>query len=105
MLRKSRGEKRALSLVRVKIRIASVIEHKYEFQLPVEGVWKQCAERNIWTLEEVEGGWIRSHNEELHNLCASPNIIRVIKSRRVRSVRQVARIGDEKYIQNSDRKT
>jgi len=30
--------------------------------------------------EEVAGGWSRLHNEELHNLYASPNIIRVIKS-------------------------
>jgi len=34
--------------------------------------------------EEVEGGWIRLHNEERHNLYASPNVIRVIKSRRMR---------------------
>jgi hypothetical protein len=34
--------------------------------------------------EEVEGGWRRLHNEELHNLYISPNIIRVIKSRRMR---------------------
>jgi hypothetical protein len=34
--------------------------------------------------EEVVGGWSRLHNEELHNLYASPNIIRVIKSRRIR---------------------
>jgi hypothetical protein len=29
--------------------------------------------------EEVVGGWRRLHNEELHNLYVSPNIIRVIK--------------------------
>jgi hypothetical protein len=29
--------------------------------------------------EEVEGGWRRLHNEELHNLYTSPNIIRAIK--------------------------
>jgi hypothetical protein len=29
--------------------------------------------------EEVAGGWKRLHNEELHNLYASPNIIRMIK--------------------------
>jgi hypothetical protein len=33
--------------------------------------------------EEVAGGWRRLHNEELHNLDTSPNIIRVIKSRRM----------------------
>jgi hypothetical protein len=31
--------------------------------------------------EEVAGGWRRLHNEELHNVYASPNIVRVIKSR------------------------
>jgi hypothetical protein len=34
--------------------------------------------------EEVAGEWRRLHNEELHNLYASPNIIRVSKLRRVR---------------------
>jgi hypothetical protein len=34
--------------------------------------------------EEVAGGWRRPHNEEFHNLYISPNIIRVIKSRRMR---------------------
>jgi hypothetical protein len=36
--------------------------------------------------EEVAGGWRRLHNEELHNLYASPDIIRVIKSRGARWV-------------------
>jgi hypothetical protein len=31
----------------------------------------------------VSGGWRRLHNEELHNLYASPNIIKVFKSRRM----------------------
>jgi hypothetical protein len=34
--------------------------------------------------EKVAGGWRRLHNKELHNICASPNIIRAIKSRRIR---------------------
>jgi hypothetical protein len=34
--------------------------------------------------EEVAGGWRRLHNEELHNLYASPNIVRVMKSRRMK---------------------
>jgi hypothetical protein len=37
-------------------------------------------------------GWRRLHNEELHNLYASPNIIRVMKERRMRCVGHVARM-------------
>jgi hypothetical protein len=41
--------------------------------------------------EEVVKGWRRLHNEELHNLYASQNIIKVIKSRRMRWDRGVRR--------------
>jgi hypothetical protein len=34
--------------------------------------------------DEVTGSWRKVHNEELHNFYSSPNIIRVIKSRRMR---------------------
>jgi hypothetical protein len=34
--------------------------------------------------DEVTGGWRKLHNEELHNVYSSPNIFRVIKSRRMR---------------------
>jgi hypothetical protein len=40
--------------------------------------------------EEVAGGWRRLHNEELHNLYTSPNVIRMNKSMRTRSVGHVA---------------
>jgi len=43
--------------------------------------------------EEVAGGWRRLHNEELHNLYTSPNIITVIKLRSMRWSGHIARIG------------
>jgi hypothetical protein len=43
--------------------------------------------------DEVTGGWRKLHSEELHNLYASPSIIRMIKSRRMRWARHVARMG------------
>jgi hypothetical protein len=32
---------------------------------------------------EVTGGWRKLHNEDVHNLYSSPNIVRIIKSRRL----------------------
>jgi hypothetical protein len=35
------------------------------------------------------------HNDEFHNLYPSPNVVRVIKSRRMRGAGHVARVGEE----------
>jgi hypothetical protein len=43
--------------------------------------------------DEVTGEWRRLHNEELYALYSSPDIIRVIKSRRLRWAGHVARMG------------
>jgi hypothetical protein len=43
--------------------------------------------------DEVTGEWRKLHSEELHNLYSSPNIIRMIKSRRLRWAGHVARMG------------
>jgi hypothetical protein len=40
---------------------------------------------------EVTGDWRKLHNEELHNLYSSPNIIRMIKLRRMRWAGHVTR--------------
>jgi hypothetical protein len=45
---------------------------------------------------EEDGSWRKLHNDELHSLYFSPNIIRVIKSRRMRWARHVACMGAEK---------
>jgi hypothetical protein len=44
--------------------------------------------------EKVAGGWRSLHNEELHNLYASPNIIMVMKSRRMGWAGHVAHMGE-----------
>jgi hypothetical protein len=42
----------------------------------------------------VAGGWRRLYSEELRNLYASPNVIRMIKSKRMRWVGHEARVGE-----------
>ena len=45
--------------------------------------------------DEVMGEWRRLHNEELSDLYSSPNIVWVIKWRRIRWAGHVARMGEE----------
>ena len=46
--------------------------------------------------DEVRGKWRRLHNEKLNDLYSSPNIMRVIKSRRMRRAGHVACMGEER---------
>jgi hypothetical protein len=49
--------------------------------------------------DEVTGEWRRLHKKELYALYSSPNIIRVIKSRRLRWAGHVAQMGEERCMQ------
>jgi hypothetical protein len=42
---------------------------------------------------EEDGTWRKLHNDEIHDMYSSPNIVRVIKSRRMRWAGHVARMG------------
>ena len=48
------------------------------------------------TLREITGEWRLLHNVELNDLYSSPNIVRVIKSKRMRWAGHVARMGEER---------
>jgi hypothetical protein len=48
--------------------------------------------------DEVAGEWRRLHNMELYSLYSSPNIIRAIKSRRLRWAGHVARMGERRGV-------
>jgi hypothetical protein len=47
---------------------------------------------------EVTGEWRKLHTEELNNLYSSPNIVRVITSRRMRWAGHVACMGEERCV-------
>jgi hypothetical protein len=48
--------------------------------------------------DEVTGEWRKLHNEELNGLYSLPNIVRVVKSRRMRWAGHVARMGNDRGV-------
>jgi hypothetical protein len=46
--------------------------------------------------DEVTGEWRTLHNKKLHDLYSSPSIIRILKSRRMRCVGHVERMGEKR---------
>src|SRR5215469_14153752 len=48
--------------------------------------------------DEVTGEWRKLHNEELRDLYSLPNIVRVVKSRRMRWAGHVARMGEGRGV-------
>jgi hypothetical protein len=48
--------------------------------------------------DEVTGEWRKFHSGELHNLCSLPDIVRQIKSRRMRWAGHVGLVGEEREV-------
>jgi hypothetical protein len=48
--------------------------------------------------DEVAAEWRKLHNEELNDPYCSPNIVRVINSRRMRWAGNVARVGERRGV-------
>ena len=48
--------------------------------------------------DELTGEWRKHHNEELNDLYSLPNIVRVVKSRRMRWAGHVARMGEDRGV-------
>jgi hypothetical protein len=62
---------------------------------------KRVLRRIFWPKrDEVTGEWRRLHNKELYALYSSPNIIRVMKSRRLRWAGHEVRMGEERCMQD-----
>jgi hypothetical protein len=55
-------------------------------------------EKKFGPKSEEDGSWKKLHNDELHSLYSSPNIVRVIKSWRVRWAGHVARMGEGRGV-------
>jgi hypothetical protein len=55
--------------------------------------------------KDITGNWRKLHYEEVHDLYSSPNIIWVLKSRRIGLAVHMARVGEKKCIQDFDRET
>jgi hypothetical protein len=62
-------------------------------------VFENRVQRRIFgPKREEDGSWRKLHNDELHSLYSSPNIFRVVKSRRMRWAGHVARMGEGRGV-------
>jgi hypothetical protein len=62
------------------------------------GVWELGAEENIWTqVEESNNKLQKLHNKMLYNLYFSPDIIKMIKPRRIKQTGHIACLWDTRY--------
>jgi hypothetical protein len=61
-------------------------------------VFEKRVLRTFGPKREEDGSWRKLHNDQLHKLYSSPNIVKVIKSRKVRWVGHVACMGEGRGV-------
>jgi len=72
------------------------IRHIFICGLSGSTIFEICVLLRYYASYGVTGEWRRLHNEELNDLYSSSDIVRVIKSRRMRWAGHVARMGEER---------
>jgi hypothetical protein len=65
------------------------LREEHRLRVLENGVWR----RIFGPKREENGSWRKMQNDELHSLYSLPNIVRMIKSRRMKLVGHVARMG------------
>jgi hypothetical protein len=70
----------------------------FEGGTQTEGFENRVLRKIFGPKREEDGSWRKLHNDELHNLYSSPNIVRAIKSRRMRWVGHVARVVESRGV-------
>jgi hypothetical protein len=61
-------------------------------------VFENSVLRKVFYAKTEYGSWRKVHNDRLHSLYSSTNIVRVIKSRRMRWARHVACMGEGRDV-------
>jgi hypothetical protein len=64
----------------------------------LRGFENRVLRRIVGPQREDDGSWRKLHNDELHSLYSSPNIVRVIKSRRMRWAGHVGRMAEGRGV-------
>jgi hypothetical protein len=86
------------------LQVVEGLEQVFHFVAPLSRTLPRVFEKRVLRRifgpkrDEVTGEWRKLHNGELHNLYSSSDIIRQIKSRRMRWAGRVARMGEGRNV-------